>query len=68
MCYKVKILFYIEELAKKAHIPHDFVHDTGKLGCAIYFVHFYQQNAYCWATSLMCVGRRKNFHYLLMAE
>ena len=30
MCYKVKILFYIEELTKKAHIPHDFVHDAGK--------------------------------------
>ena len=30
MCYKVKILFYIEELTKKAHIPRDFVHDAGK--------------------------------------
>ena len=30
MCYKVKILFYIEELNKKAHIPRDFVHDAGK--------------------------------------
>ena len=28
--YKVKILFYIEELTKKAHIPRDFVHDAGK--------------------------------------
>ena len=30
MCYKVKILFYIKELNKKAHIPRDFVHDAGK--------------------------------------
>ena len=39
-----------------------------KLGCAINFVHFHQQNAFCWATSLMCFGWQQNFHYLLMAE
>ena len=68
MCYKVKILFYIEELAKKAHIPHDFVHDTGKTWVCNLFCSLPSTECLLLGYSLMCVGRQQNFHYLLMAE
>lgn len=60
-------LFDIEELAKKAHIPHYLVHDAGKTQVCNLFCSIPPTECLKHVTSLISVWWRQSLHYLLMA-